>query len=401
MVDIVVNHLAWKGPELLGDYRIFEPFNSVADFHTPCLISAFTDANATASQQCWLGDNVVALPDLKTESSSVASTFSSWISDFISNHSIDGLRIDSAVSVEPSFFVSFVKAAGVFATGEALNGNASIACEYQQNSIGSILDYSMYFPLTRAFNSTDGSMHDLVAQIADINKSCSDPTVLGTFTENHDVSRFPTLTDDLSLAANVLTFALIHTGIPVIYYGSEQHFAGSTDSNTNRQALWQSEYNTPLYGHIAKLNALRNHAVAMSDFATTRSEVAYQDTQTVALYRGSKSFNVSTPIPSRTNLTDILSCSTLMTNSTGGVSIPMADGQPIVYFPTSLLDGSGLCRTKLDTKTPSDSPTASSSSSGQPTQTSKGAAASGHNDIATYSVLGWAATLVSIVIAVS
>ena len=55
-------------------------------------------------------------------------------------HIVDGLRIDSALNVDPAFFDDFVPASGVFATGEVMNGITATACVYQR-TIGSFLNY--------------------------------------------------------------------------------------------------------------------------------------------------------------------------------------------------------------------------------------------------------------------
>jgi hypothetical protein len=62
---------------------------------------------------CWEGDNTVSLPDLRTEDSDVLSTFESWITDLVSNYSVDGLRVDSAEEVDQAFFPPF-QSAGTF-----------------------------------------------------------------------------------------------------------------------------------------------------------------------------------------------------------------------------------------------------------------------------------------------
>ncbi len=48
--------------------------------------------------------------------------------------------------------------------------------------------YPIYYTLTRAFKSTQGSIGDLVATIKSAKANCKDTTVLGSFSENHDVS---------------------------------------------------------------------------------------------------------------------------------------------------------------------------------------------------------------------
>lgn len=65
---------------------------------------------------------------------------------YINNLAVDGLRIDSAINVNPSFFPNFTEAAGVFAIGEVDDGAVSTTCPWQ-DYIGSVLNYPMYVPL--------------------------------------------------------------------------------------------------------------------------------------------------------------------------------------------------------------------------------------------------------------
>ena len=108
--------------------------------------------------------------------------FGEWIHQMVQNYSIDGLRIDTSINVEPEFFPAFVEASGVFATGEVMMGDDSVACEWE-NTIGSILNYPIYYTLIRAFQDTDGSVGDLVETMESNRKNCKDPTLLGSFSE--------------------------------------------------------------------------------------------------------------------------------------------------------------------------------------------------------------------------
>ena len=69
--------------------------------------------------------------------------------------------------------------------------------------------------------------------------------------------------DDIAQAQNLLAFTVLQDGIPVVYYGQEQHFSGGNDPD-NREALWTSGYDTtsPLYTLIATSNKLRSHAIS-------------------------------------------------------------------------------------------------------------------------------------------
>ena len=46
---------------------------------------------------------------------------------------------------------------------------------------------------------------------------------------------------------------------------------------------------------------------------------------------------------SGTGLTELLTCAILSADSSGNIVVPMAKGEPRVYYPTSALSGSGLC----------------------------------------------------------
>lgn len=55
-------------------------------------------------------------------------------------NAVDGLRVDSAMHVDTGFWSGFASAAGVFMTGEVLEGSPSYVCPYQ-GYMGSVLNY--------------------------------------------------------------------------------------------------------------------------------------------------------------------------------------------------------------------------------------------------------------------
>lgn len=85
MVDVVANHNVWDGSGDSVDYSQFNPFNSEDQYHSYCLIQDYEDQ--TQVEECWLGDDTLPLPDLKTEDEAVASEYQSWISGLVSNYS--------------------------------------------------------------------------------------------------------------------------------------------------------------------------------------------------------------------------------------------------------------------------------------------------------------------------
>jgi alpha-amylase len=87
-----------------------------------------------------MGDTNVPLPDLRTEDSDVSSEYQTWISQLVSNYSIDGLRMDSAMEVNTGFWSDFVSSAGVYAIGEVDNNVADYVCSFQ-DYIPGVLNY--------------------------------------------------------------------------------------------------------------------------------------------------------------------------------------------------------------------------------------------------------------------
>lgn len=136
------------------------PFNSASDYHQPpCFIDY---NNATSIKKCWIGDSIVSLPDLRTEDARIANTWNSWITQLVSNYSIDGLRLDTVYQVNQDFWPPFQSAAGgIHAIGEVWNGDPNVMCPYQ-NYVSGLMNYPAYYWITQAFQSTSGSISNLV-----------------------------------------------------------------------------------------------------------------------------------------------------------------------------------------------------------------------------------------------
>ncbi|SMY22593.1 unnamed protein product [Zymoseptoria tritici ST99CH_1A5] len=412
MLDIVVNHMGYAGEPEDVDYSVFDPFDNSKYFHSYCAVNA--DTNQTNVETCWLGDDIVALADLRTEDKEVQNLLGNWIRGLVNEYSIDGLRIDTAVNVEPSFYPEFVKAAGVFATGETMDGDNSFVCKWA-DAIGSVLNYPIYYPLTRAFSSTQGNINDLTMTINTNAINCNDPTAFGLFTENHDVERFPSMSNDTALAKNLLTFNIMGDGIPIIYQGQEQHMAGVTSPWTNRSPIWTSDYDedVELYKHLATLIKLRKHMVAKDEKYTRQtSSVIYQDYHSFAMRKGTDEHQVITLFTNNgessgkykldirrhgydedTQMTEILTCKDLKVDDKGALVVPMDKGLPKVIVPKRLLEGSGLCGT--EEATPIRNPPPAGTSDSDPEASETGSASERRIDL----IFVILATLLSILLA--
>lgn len=214
MVDVVVNNMAQKFDNVIPpkvNYSKFKPFNNEDYFHEYCNV---TEWNVEQNyQECWLYPYGVALADLKTESPEVSNELNEWVKELVANYSIDGLRIDAAKHVNDGFLAPFVEAAGVFAFGEVLTGVRDDMCRYQTKGLlPGMPNYLEYYPLTAAF--TGGSLEDLANMRNEAASGCSDVFALGSFSENHDMPRFPSMNQDMALAKNMMTYILLTDGIP-------------------------------------------------------------------------------------------------------------------------------------------------------------------------------------------
>lgn len=197
--------------------------------------------------------------------------------------------------------------------------------------------------------------------------SCSDPTLLGSFLENHDLARFPSLTPDLALQKNAIAFTLLMDGIPIVYAGQEHRYAGAS-AVAAREATWLSGYDTAadLYGFIAALNALRARAVAADEKWTTWNAVASQPAgqDSIVLRKGNAGKQVvavftnagegaggatlvlgaeTTGFEPGMEVVDVLSCGKATVDGGGGLAVEMEGGLPRVFYPAAGLKGSGLC----------------------------------------------------------
>ncbi|KAI4282888.1 MAG: hypothetical protein L6R38_002609 [Xanthoria sp. 2 TBL-2021] len=360
MVDVVVNHFGWAGNDSNLDYSKMYPFDDRKHYHPYCNITSQDYlSNQTAVEQCWLGDDVVSLPDIDTTSTFVRETYDQWIDSFVSVFGIDGLRIDTVKHVEKTFWSDFKSAAGVYTLGEVFDGDVAYTCPYQEQLDG-LLNYPLYYPLTRAFQDTNGNTTSLGAALTTIQDSCRDPTLLATFSENHDIPRFLNQRNDMNADMNAIVFTILAGGIPIIYQGQEQGFFGGNDP-ANREALWTSGYSTksPLYMLIASVNQVRNHEVfASPDYITAPTSVIYTDDHHIALRKGNivslYSNDGSNGTLSNITLTntgfqkdqptiEILTCRNSTTDANGNLKVSVQEGQPQVFCPSAALRSSGIC----------------------------------------------------------
>jgi alpha-amylase len=249
MVDVVTNHM---GPGPISENSP-APLNQESAYHPDCQIDY---ANQDSVERCRLA----GLPDINTSDPAVRAVFKDWVKWLVSEFKVDGLRIDTVKHVEKDFWPSFAWASGVYTIGEVWNGDVEMVAGYDDTMAG-FLNYPVYYPLNRFFQQEKTSPQELVDMFDRVGQLFRDPTTLGNFIDNHDVPRWLNQKNDISLLKNALAYVFLARGIPIVYYGTEQAYAGGQDP-ANREDLWRSGFSTgsDMYQAISRLAAVRSAA---------------------------------------------------------------------------------------------------------------------------------------------
>jgi alpha-amylase len=335
MVDVVANHM---GNGAIADNRP-EPLNQASSYHSNCDINY---SNQTSVEQC----RIAGLPDINTQSSEIRTLFNTWIKWLVTEYSFDGVRIDTVKHVEKDFWPGFSSAIGAYSIGEVFDGSPSYLAGYA-NLMPGLLNYAVYYPMNN-FYQQKGSSQDLVDMINTVSSTFPDPAALGTFLDNHDNPRWLNQKNDQTLLKNALAFVILSRGIPILYYGTEQGYAGGADP-ANREDLWRSGFNTQanLYQAIAKLTAARKAAGGLAGNDHTHlyvSSTAYAWSRaggnlivlTTNAGSGSNAqhcFNTQKANGRWTNVYG--NGATVTADGSGGVCVTITNGEPVVLVAST------------------------------------------------------------------
>ena len=279
---------------------------------------------------------------------------------------MDGLRIDAAKHVNKDFWPDFQEAANVFTMGEVFQQAVdppSESCDWAVDALDSVLNFPAWWPAVDILTNSSNPMGGLGYHIEEITIGCHDATLLGTFSENHDVARFGSKSEDISQQKNALAFTIMTDGIPIVYYGAEQRFKGKSDPG-NREALWLNptgyDTNSTLYKFIQTLNIARNavgEQLAGADFSNWSGFWAYKakilysnddalvfrkgyDTSIVTALTNGGEGDISrgpfhmgdTNLVEGATIVDVLSCTSMEVGLYGEFDITLTNGEPQVSF---------------------------------------------------------------------
>ena len=267
--------------------------------------------NTTYSGESAEMGDFAGLDDLMTEHPRVRQGMIDIYGDWIERYRVDGFRIDTAKYVADSFWQAFVPAMreraaalGIghfYIFGEVspeLQYDTALMARYTRRAgFPTVLDFPLFYAIrdTVAGDEGPGRLARVFADDALYEGGAATALKLPTFISNHDNGRFAYVVHDKrpgvgpqeALQRTALAHAMLLTlrGVPTLYYGDEQGFAGRGADQWARQSMFPSrvaEYNQeslvgtdattadsnfdtshPLYRLVAELSTLRSEHAAL------------------------------------------------------------------------------------------------------------------------------------------
>ena len=245
-----------------------------------------------------LDGDFAGLDGLMTEHPRVVAGMIEIFGGWIDKYGIDGFRIDTARHVNPEFWQAFVpamleraEARGIpnfHIFGEVYDHDPAVLSRFTRvDGFPAVLDFAFQSVVTDVVGR--GKPTEMLAKLydADVNYEGGAETAmqLPTFLGNHDMGRIgnfiqvanPDISDQELLARSSLAHAVMMftRGVPTLYYGDEQGFAGDGGYGGARQDMFATQVadyaddriiggrsdpfdtEAPLYKAISEMAALR------------------------------------------------------------------------------------------------------------------------------------------------
>jgi glycosidase len=260
--------------------------------------------------QLLMGDFPGGLKDLNTRRCDVKEAMVDAYARWVELTDLDGFRIDTVKHVENEFWRYFTQRirtrlaekgkTNFMMFGEVFDGDDILVGSYTKNTppiaepilaaeqecdpdgpplTSDMLDSVFYFPqhfqaIKDVFQDAQGTRKIENLWNAQPDNYGTEPMAGGigvpphralvNFLDNHDVPRFLYSGKGVPALHNALLFLLTEPGIPCIYYGTEQQFAGGNDP-ANREDLWKSGYDTgnETFQFIKKISQIRRKYAAL------------------------------------------------------------------------------------------------------------------------------------------
>ncbi|MDH7973491.1 alpha-amylase family glycosyl hydrolase [Sphingomonas sp. AR_OL41] len=216
------------------------------------------------NESATLGD-FSGLDDLDTENPRVAQGMIDIFGDWIDRYGVDGFRIDTARHVNPEFWAQFVPAMLARARAKGIpNFHIFGEVAYETLDVGmlarhtvidklpAVLDFAFRQAVLGAVTGKQepGAWDKLMLGDALYAHGFDTASILPTFVSNHDAGRLgfyirkalPGASDEEQLKREMLANAMLLTwrGVPTIYAGDEQGFAGDGGDQDAREDMFAS-----------------------------------------------------------------------------------------------------------------------------------------------------------------
>lgn len=273
MIDIVVNHVGPVGMDFSQVY----PFNQSSHYHQDCAVTQY-QCNSEMVHHCRLAN----LPDLNQQNPFVQQQLQKYVLWLLSEFGFDGIRADTVMYIEQSYWAGLQSAANTFIAGEVWS---DFSCNqiYTNYGVDATLNYPMYYAIRNAYQQKQ-SLYNLGTAYRQ-QKTLKNPGWEVNFIDNQDNDRFLQMggvSDQQYRSA--LAYMFFMDGIPCVYYGTEDLFKGRVADNSNREPLWTTNYNTDtyMYGFLKNLSAAHEHFQPWNN----QYEERWRDEQVYCFVRG-------------------------------------------------------------------------------------------------------------------
>ncbi|MGM0902386.1 MAG: alpha-amylase family glycosyl hydrolase [Bacillota bacterium] len=228
--------------------------------------------NKVELENQWL----TGLPDLNHENPEVREYLLDAANWWIEEGKIDGYRLNHVGHVPADFLKEFseeVKAVkeDFYLLGEVRSNDTYSIVEYEAAGIDGFADYPSNENLRAAFAQPDQSMAGLFSALEEKESLYQNPSLITTFMDNHDTSRFTR--DAVVLNEHpgarwrmALTYLYTTPGIPIVFYGSEIALDGGEAPENFGQMNFMTD--KELVDYISQLGEIRgkNPSLARGSF---------------------------------------------------------------------------------------------------------------------------------------
>lgn len=218
--------------------------------------------------------SMYGLADLNQMNSTVDAYLKDAI-DYWLDLGVDGIRVDAVKHMpmgwQKNWLSSIYEEHSVFVFGEWFNGgtgNDSEMTAFANDSGMSLLDFRFANAVRGALGDDSMTMQELYAVMEATQTDYDEVLDQVTFIDNHDMSRFATLSGGNTRdVENAYVLLMTSRGIPTIYYGTEQYATGGSDPE-NRGDMVSFNQDSTAYRVIRALAPLRKNNPAAA-YGTT------------------------------------------------------------------------------------------------------------------------------------